>query len=426
MGTYKIVYRDAAGHDRKAFTSFEDSATIEENLARIVPRAIEKGLLHPEATAQNVLVEHKGIRLNLKLPIKQAAPSIKDHDDIVVRYLASQINLRMRIKADDPGEQRKIIFGKRKTLSIEESVGVSPSEPLIDQIEDKLSEISKKHKFYGKRVSDVKKFKLRIPDKKINPMMSLAEQGFETDVEVDVRPRVWFDWPPCFYHGFRGPYTGYAITLGILVPLVILFLWVFAKNEVPRFQVTFEAPFECNIKVSDSDEFVRFDEGKAVLSMAAGLHTIHVYPRERPIQEHSLLLERKVRGGISERDSTWIEPLVLAAVDTVAADSLLADSVAVRKATMVTVVGYEGASSMANLRVPLLFNGFEYSLKDELSWHFELIPGEYEFKLQLGDDLFISSDPGEGGVTKKSDFVFVVSDTTETTIKFRYATGGDQ
>jgi len=34
MGTYKIVYRDEAGIDRKAFTTLEDGATIEENLKR--------------------------------------------------------------------------------------------------------------------------------------------------------------------------------------------------------------------------------------------------------------------------------------------------------------------------------------------------------------------------------------------------------
>jgi hypothetical protein len=415
MGTYKIVYRDASGHDRRAFTTFEDSATIEENLTRIVPRAIEKGLLHPEATAQNVLVEHKGARLNLKLPIKQAAPGIKDHEDIVVRYLASQINMRMRIEADDPTDQRKIVFGKRKTISLKESLAVSPSEPLIGQIEEKLKEISKKHQFYGKRVKDVKRFKLRTADKKINLSMNLAEQGFETDLEVDVKPRIWFDWPPCFYHGWRGPYTGYAITLGILVPLVVLFLWVFGKNDVPRFQVTFEAPFELNIKIDDSQEFVPVKDGKPVVSLAAGPHDIRVYPKERPVEQYSLSLERKVRGGIGEQDSMWAERL----------DAAVVDSTVIQKTTPVRIVGYEGASSRDNIRVPLMFNGFEYPLKNELSWNFELVPGEYEFKLRLRDDMLISSEVGEGGVTKKSDFVFVVSDTTEATILFRYATGGD-
>lgn len=418
MGAYKIVYRDAAGNDRRAFTTFEDQATIEENLANIVPRAIARGLLHPEATAQNVLVEHKGVRLNPKLPIDQAAPGIKENDEILVRYIASQVNLRIRIEADDPTDQRKIFFGRRRTISIKETVSVSPSEQLMSQIKSKLNEIRGKHKFCGKEVKDVKQFKLRAAEKTVQPGMSLAEQGFETDLEVDVKPRIWFDWPPCFYYGLRGPYTGYAITLGVLIPLIVLFAWLFAKTEVPRFQVTFEAPFECNVKVDDSMEFVPLDNGKPTGSIAAGSHTIYWFPRERPILERPLLLKRTVHGGIGESDSMWTEILVVPEPDTAAVESM----------TPVTVVGYEGVSSMNNLKVPLLFNGFEYALQEELSWRFELVPGEYEFKFSgLSDDLLLSSDFGEGGITRKenSKFIFVVTDTIETTIKFRYGTGGD-
>lgn len=410
MGTFKIVYRDAAGNDRKAFTVFEDNATIEENLARIVPRAIEKGLLHPEATAQNVLVEHKGVRLNLKLPIDQAALGIEENDDVVVRYLASQINLSMRIVADDPADQRKIFFGRRKTLSIKETVAVSPAEQLLGQIEEKLNEIGGKHKFYGKEVKNAKRFELRTSGKKIQTDMSLADQGFETDLEVNVKPRVWFDWPPCFYYGFRGPYTGHAITLGIILLILVPLFW---RSEVNRFYVTFEAPFECNVKLDDSTEYIPFKDNTANDTLEAGLHTVHVYPRERPIESRPLLLKKKVFGRAGDSDREWREHL--APADTIQEDT-----------TSVTVVGYEGASSMINLKVPLLFNGFEYPFREGvLSWHFDLVPGEYEIKFELADDKLISSDPGEGGVRKKSDFIFVVEDTTETTIKFRYGTGGD-
>ncbi|UCF05193.1 MAG: hypothetical protein JSV33_14945 [bacterium] len=413
MGTYRIVYRDAAGNDRKAFTTFEDNVTIEENLARIVPKAIEKGLLHPEATAQNVIVEHKGVRLNLKLPVQQAAPGINEHDEIVVRYLASQINLSMRIKADDPDDQRKIYFGRRKTLSIKETVAVSPSEQLIGQIEEKLGEISGKHKFYGKEIKNVKQFELRAPKKKIQPNLSLAEQGFETDLEVDVKPRIWFDWPPCFFYGPRGPFTGYAITLGIVAILLVIFLW---RTDVPSFRVTFDAPYECNVKVNGAAEFVPLVDGKPTASLEKGSHTVYIFPREEPIRKHAMVLERAVQGGISESDSMWTEPLPPA----------MPDSATVVDTTSVTVVGYAGASGYENLQIPLLFNGFEYSLTGEVSWHFDLVPGEYEFKFKLSDELFLSSDPGMGGVTKKSDFIFVVADTIDATITLRYNTGGNQ
>jgi hypothetical protein len=414
MGTYKIVYRDAAGIDRKAFTTFDDNITIEENLARIVPKAIEKGLLHPEASAQNVLVEHKGVRLNPKLPIRQAAPGIKDHDDVVVRFLASQINLCMCIEADDPADQRRIFFGKRKTLSIKETVSVNPSEQLIGQIEGKLNEVRGKHKFCGKEVKDVKRFELRTPKKKIRTGMSLAEQGVEGDLEVDVKPRIWFDWPPCFFYGLRGPYTGYAITLGIIALFLVIILW---RTNVGSFRVTFEAPFECNVKIGDSAEFIPLEDDKPTTHLEAGAHVVYIYPREQPIRKHTMLLKRKVYGRISESDSMWTELLPL----------VIPDSTAIADTTQVTVVGYEGASRTIILRVPLLFNGFEYSFREnELNWQFDLVPGEYELKLKLDDDKLISSDPGEGGVKKKSDFIFVVADTVEATITFRYETGGDQ
>lgn len=414
MGTYKIVYRDAAGKDRKAFTAFEEEPTIEENLFRIVPKAVEKGLLHPEATPQNVLVEKDGVRLNPKLSIRDAAPEIKEHDEIVVRYLASSVNLRMRFEPDNPDDQRKIFFGKRKTLIINETVSVSPSEQLFGQIEGKLNEIRGKHRFFGKEVQDIKQFILQASAKKLNPDLSLAEQGFETDLEVDVKPKIWFDWPPSFFYGYRGPYTAYAITLGILLPVILLFFWIFGKTEVPRFQVTFEAPFECNIKIDDSEQYIQIKDDKPTCSLAAGAHTVHIYPRERPILREPLLLEKTVRGGISASDSLWTHQVKM--VDTTS--SLMT--------TPVRIVAYEGENSLDNLRVPLLFNGFEYGIKVELSWYFELVPGEYEFKLALKDDQYISSDPGEGGgIKKKSKFVFAVEDTLETTIQLRYRTGGD-
>jgi hypothetical protein len=415
MGTYKIVYRDAAGKDRKAFTAFEEDSTLEENLARIVPKAVEKGLLHPEATSQNVLIEHNGVRLNPKLPIHEAAPGIKEHDGIVVRYLASSVNLRMRFEPDNPDDQRKIFFGKRKTLIINETVPVSPSEQLFGQIEGKLNEIRGKHRFFGKEVKDIRQFVLQTPAKKLNPDLNLAEQGFETDLEVDVKPKIWFDWPPCFFYGYRGPYTSYAVTLGILLPVILLsWLLIFGKTEVPRFQVTFEAPFECNIKVDASERFIPLKDGKPTYSLKAGAHTVHIYPRERPILRHSLLLEKKVRGGIGASDSLWTERLAM--LDTTSSQTT----------TPVRIVGYEGASSWKTLMVPLLFNGFEYGLKEELSWLFDLVPGEYEFKLKLSDDQFISSDAGEGGISKKSDFVFFVQDTIDTTIQLRYNAGEDK
>lgn len=420
MGLFKIVYRDAAGHDRKAFTTFEDNVTIEENLANIVPKAKEKGLLHPEATAQNVIVEYNGARLNTKLPINQAAPGIKEHDNIIIRYLASQINFCMHIIADDPADQRRIFFGRRRTLRIKETVAVSPSEPLIGQIGEKLEEVRGKHKFYGKEIKDVRQLRLRTPDKRIQPVMSLAEQGIEADLEVDVKPRVWFDWPPCFYYGFKGPYTGHAITLGIAAIVVVLIVLLSGATDIPRFQVTFEAPIECNIKIDDSTSaFIPVEKGKPTAGIEAGRHAVYVYPRELPIQKHDMLLEKRVRGGVGESDSMWTEQLTLALPDTTATDTVVVDTTSVR------IVGYLGEGGYENLQVPLLFNGFEYPPPEELSWHFNLIPGEYEFKFKLGDDRLISSNPVGEGVRKQSDFIFAVEDTLETSIEFRYGKEGD-
>jgi hypothetical protein len=412
MGTYKIVYRDAAGTDRKAFTTLEDNATIEENLTRIVPKAVEKGLLHPEATAQNVLVEHNSVRLNLKLPVQQAAPGIQEHDDLIVRYLASQISLRMRFVADDPNDQRKIFFGRRKSLSIEETVAVSPSEPLFGQIEGKLGEIRGKHRFFGREVKETKQFKLHAPSKKINPDLSLAEQGFETDLEVRVKPRIWFDWPPCFFYPHRGPYTAYAIVLGVLLPIIALFFWIFGEQDVPRFHVTFEAPFEFNIKVDDSDQFIPIENGKPTCSLLAGSHTVRIYPFEEPIRTQPLLLQRKAR---SVEDSMWTVRLEPPAVDTTM----------IVKKTPVRVVGYEGPSSIEdNLRVALLVNGFEYQGRDEPYWQFELKQGEYEVKFKLDDSQYIGSEI-KGGVGEKSKFVFALEDTVEARVILRYGAKED-
>lgn len=421
MGTYKIVYRDEAGTDRKAFTAFEDNATIEENLVRIVPNAVGKGLLHPEATPQNVLVEHDGVRLNPKLPLKEAAPGIKENEDIVVRYITSSINFQMLLEADNPDDQRKIFFGRRKMLCIKETLTVNPSEQLASQIEGKLDEIRGRHRFFGRTVKDAKQFKLRAHKKSLIPNLSLAEQGFDTDLEVKVKPRIWLDWPPCFYFGLRGPYTGYLITLGILLPVIVLIVLLTGADAVPRFHTVFDAPFECNIKVDGQPAFATVEDGKPRASIAAGMHTIWVYPKERPIHRRSLLLERRVRGGISESDSMWT-------VDE--SDSLWSgilpdtpDTLVER--TSIRIVGYEGAADYNNLQVNLKFNGFSYPVDDDLTWEFDLVPGDYEFKLGLEDDLLLTSRVrGDGnGVSgnPENPFVFTVAeDTLVSTIVFRY------
>lgn len=434
MGMYKIVYRDAAGNDRRAFTNFEDKSTIEENLAHIVPKAVEKGLLHPEATVQNVLVEHAGVRLNTKLPIRQAAPGIKDHDDIVVRYIASQISLRMRIVADDPADQRKVVFGRRKTIKIKETVAVDPSEQLMGQIEGKLNEFRSSHKFYGKELKNVKKFELRTPERKIQPYMSLAEQGFETDLEVKIKPRTWFDWPPCFFYGLRGPYTGHAITLGVVLAIVAITWFGCQGTDVDWFLVSFEAPIECNVRIDDAADIAPLVDGIPVDSIPAGEHVITIYPRERPIQRDTIQFHKKVRGKIGESDRKWNVQLHVAVPDSTISE----------RTTPVRIVGYEGASSIDdNIRLPLILNGFKYPLNEnELDWKFELVPGDYEIRFSnLPDEQLLTSEPSESevskggdftfesGVLKKGDFTFAVVDSMETRIVFRYDTkaeGEDQ
>lgn len=421
MGTYKIVYRDEAGTDRKAFTAFEDNATIEENLVRIVPNAVGKGLLHPQATPQNVLVEHGGVRLNHKLPLREAAPGIKENEDIVIRYIASSINLQMLVEADNPDDQRKIFFGKRKMLSIKETLTVNPSEPLASQIEGKLNEIRERHRFFGRTVKDAKRFELRAHQKRIIPNLSLAEQGFDTDLEVKVKPRIWLDWPPCFYFGHRGPYTGYVITLGVLLPIIVLVVLLTGADTVPRFHTVFDAPFDCNIKVDGKSAFAPLEDGKPEASIAAGLHTIWIYPKERPIHRRSLLLEKRVRGGISESDSMW----TVDQSDSLWSGVLPDTSDRLVEKTPIRIVGYEGPAGYNNLQVGLKFNGFYYPVDDDLTWEFNLVPGDYEFKLDLEDDLLLTSRVrGDGnGVSVKPEnpFVFtVVEDTLVATIVFRY------
>jgi hypothetical protein len=427
MSNYKTIFRDAAGADRMAFTAFDDNETIEENLSHVLPMAIERGLLHSNATIRNVKVEYRGKDLNLKLPVKQAAPGIKPDDEILIRYISSSVNLYMHIQPDDPEDMRKIFFGRRKTFTIKETVPVSPSEPLGNQIKEKLEEIRGKYRFSGREIKDVKKFDLRASGKKLRPNMNLADQGIETDFEARVRPRIWCEWPPCFFNGLAGPYTGYGIALGIILLIIMPFIW---RTSVDEFSVTFEAPFEFNIKIDGAKEYVGREEDRVVAhNVSAGEHTVHVYPRELPIQSMQMEFKKNVIGRVSDSDRILAVPLELAVsaapMDTAAADSAAADSTVMSGGdrALVRISGYEG-NSLHQLRVPLLFNGFEYSTSNMMSWwEFRLIPGEYEFKLKLKDEEFTSSEASkDGAVVKKSDFRFAVTDTTEATITFRYNT----
>lgn len=414
MKTYKFVYRDAQGNDKKAFVEIEEDATIEENLVRIVPKAVERGILHSDADAQNVLVELNGVRLNPKVTFPKAAPDMKDEDYIVVRYLASSINLRLNFWADDPDDIRKVYFGRRRTQNLSEPVAVSPSEPLGPQVEEKLNEIKGKYKFFGTEVKDAARFALKAKGKKLLPALSLAEQGIESDADVKVNPRIWFDWPPAFYNGIRGPYTGFAITLALLVGVFALFFWIFGSEDVQYFRVAFQAPFECNVKIDDSAEWIHVVEGETADSILAGVHTIYIYERERPMRTQQVNMRRAVRGGVGDSDRLWTETLRASP-----------ENAATGKPTPVKVIGYQGEVDFDNLMVPVSLNGFEYSFDAVLGCDFNLMPGEYEIKFELSDDRHISSETSSASVVKKSDFVFVVQDTTMATVTFRYRREGD-
>jgi hypothetical protein len=396
MATYQVIYRDQAGNDSPTFTAFEDGQTIEENLARIIPRAIARGLLHPEAAPDKVVVEHNHVRLNLKLKIQEAAPGIKEHDDIVVRYVASKINLRMRFWGDDPADQRKVMFRKRRTVAVNESLVVNPAEKFSTEVEGKLNEIKGKYKFFGKKIKTLKRFRFRSEGRKININQSLTDQGIEEDIEVEVRPRIWFDWPARFWNGFGGPYSAHAITLGLLVPLVVLGWFVFGTTDIEGFQVTFESDYECKIRIGDNPELLDLKDNKLVRNLRAGEHVVHVFPKERPIVDQTFLLEKTVRGFVNSEDS--LVTISLPSVDPV-------DSTR----TSVRIVGYQGESvrelELQNVKYGLLINGFAYDV--QLAYRKDLLLGDYEIKFDTDDGGFLSVEV-RGGISHEGDFRFAV------------------
>ncbi|MCP4570758.1 MAG: hypothetical protein GY838_00240 [bacterium] len=406
MGTYKFVYRDEHGNDKKAFVTVEESATIKENLARVVPKAVERGILHPEASADNVLVELNGVRLNPRVPFAEAAPGMKDEDYIVVRYLASSVNLRLNFAADDPEDIRRVYFGRRRIQKLCESVAVSPSEPLGPQVEDSLAEIAGKYQFFGKSVPETSRFALKKNGKKLLPALSLVEQGIESDADVKVKPRIWFDWPPAFFNDLRGPYTGHAIVLALVACVIGLVALLSGSQEVPYFQVKIKSPFDCNVRIAETGEWIYASRGDVADSIPAGDYTLEIYQRERPKRTRQLNLRHKVRGGISESDRQWTEELPSAP------DSMTGPL------TPVKIVGYLGESGEDNIRVPVLVNGFKYA--HDISCDLKLMPGMYSIEFELPEDRFISSGTNSSGGTAMDDFGFVVSDTIETTLELRY------
>ncbi|MEE9268737.1 MAG: hypothetical protein V3V49_00590 [Candidatus Krumholzibacteria bacterium] len=396
MATYQVIYRDQAGNDSPTFTAFEDGETIEENLARIIPRAIARGLLHPEAAPDKVVVEHNHVKLNLKLNIREAAAGIKEQDDIVVRYVASKINLRMRFWGDDPADQRRVMFRKRKTVAVNETAVVNPAEKFSIEIEGKLNEIKGKYKFFGKKIKTLKRFRFHTGSKKINVNQSLTDQGIEEDIEVDIRPRVWFDWPARFWNGFGGPYTAHAITLGVLVPLLALVLFLFGTTVIEGFEVTFESDYECKIRIGDSSELLDLKDNRLVRHLGAGEYVVHIFPKERPIVDQTVLLEKTVRGFVKSEDSlVTINLQPVAPVDSARA--------------LVTIVGYLGEAAVPtviNVDYELLINGFTYS--HQLSHRKQLFVGNYEIKFNTDDSEF-REVVSRGGMSHEGDFRFRVN-----------------
>jgi len=396
LGKATYILRFKNGATREMLVQFAKNETVRENLARILPSAIQQGFLPETCSADTVELDHKERTLNLDLPLGEQG--VHDYDVLVLRDLSSMIRIVDRYKADDNEPAM-------------ESVTLPPNEVLKTAFGDFGAKMRREYTFYGRKV---KKFHLIHGKRKLNLKKSPRALGIKEDIEVRFKPRILFEWPPRFVWP-PGPFTAWLLST-ILVAAVVVLVLLFTRKPTPltRFKVTLECK-NAPCKIYDGEGTLvandRFTDYYDV-----GEYRFRIYPKEYPVIDTLIVLETDLTGADSLRHVV-IDPT-----------EKYKDSPDVR----ITILGFAAEkrherlnSALKGIELTVMINKFEYPTDEFSRFPTMLYRGMYEIKFSLADTKFRECVVvNEGSRTKQDNFYFDLSDpayTGNTIMNFYYS-----
>jgi len=347
---------------------FVSSDTLRENLERIIPKLKLLGILGENVSTDDVEVHYNGKPLNLDLPFSEQ--NVKADAVLELLDLSSRVRMAIRYEADRG--TRKLFSKHARGPLVLESVAVNPTVPLKEALKDSVDKLRSKRRFYGRKLW---KYNLIHNKVKLDKNRSLRDQGIGHDVEVFLRPRILFEWPPGLLWPPK-PYTTYLLSIIFFVVVgIVVYYWT---RRVEDFYVILRCKQECKIlkkgEVSLASEFAD--------TLHVGKHDFTIFPKDYPIFDTTITL-------VPERSCDKPKVYELDLNDKFPTSGLVEVSIAGYYCddSVGDILECISASDRLDSNVTLFINHFPRTINN--IWYFsgKLPPGRYEIKHQLNNKL---------------------------------------
>jgi hypothetical protein len=332
---------------------FDEDETIIENLARLIPSAIQRGFLPAECSADSVKLLYGGRQLNLNVSFDKQTFSVPERSILNIQDRSSTIKVRIHYTPDNFGERSDTVF-------------INPNKILSAELAKFLSGVSKEYKFYRRKA---KKFNLIKDRSKVKLNKTLAVQQIESGFDATLAPRLFFRWPPGKL-AIGTFVTAFALIAAVVVWRLWLILFPTPPPVIERFYVTINTDIEANL-VNPDTSIAMLPDSALMLILEPGRHDFEVFPKQFPIFPFMMTLAAD-----AANDSMTFFINVQSRFADVEPISLI-------------VTGYRGREFAGNrIEEPLLVNGYPQAADEFGAIRFSIPRGVYVLKYDLDDDLF--------------------------------------
>jgi hypothetical protein len=242
---------------------FDRKLSVLENLERIVPGAVEIGILPAESDPKQMVVRLRGRLLDLHGNLGEQIGSANG-TPLELIDARSKVRLHMRYRPDGKPVQTQV-------------VEVSPVDPLVKQMDRFFAQL-REETWLRRRKKDLR-FRLRTKASAVNLDRSAAWQDLKSGDELQVEPRLVWGWPmPRRTIALMG-----RALAGLAVFWIILVAYGLAKQERTVHIATTQ---DCVIRYLSGDKWVDSDpiaakEGGFIV-LPASADSVIVQPARSP------------------------------------------------------------------------------------------------------------------------------------------------
>jgi len=365
--------------------------SLQENLTRIIPAAVARGFLPSSCATEAIELSVADRVLSLESSLHDQG--VRPNELLLLRVLESTSRLEIRMYPDS-------------CEAVDRSVYVDNRQPLGKELDGFVESVGTEYRFHGRKM---RKYRLVTDSGKLDLSRSLASQCDQKAVKVDLRPKVWFEWPPGLYYP-TGPYTTYSI-FGAILLVVALILWApWQPKPITSFAFSLacseSSKILCNNGAPEADSVfsARLDTGQ---------YSFRIFPRDYPMFDTVIRLSSSDIAG----DTVRTRLIVL--------DQMFRERAPVELRVSGYIDGVEPPRFLDS-NVFILVNRFAYRVSSTgpvLRRH--LPEGQYEVKYDLPDRLYRGVFLNQRKSEQAAFHFNHVTDTTDTgkhvSLAFRYA-----